>query len=72
MEKFKVNVAKNRIIQFSKNEKGKVKSDDYDSYTAYTIYINEKRLFKDSYFIFYFALKIKDILNAKSFSLKIV
>ena len=72
MENFKVNVTKNRTIQFSKNEKGKVKPDDYDSYPAYTIYINEKRLFRDSFFRFYFTLAIEDILNAKSFSFKIV
>lgn len=70
MEKFKVHVVQNRLIQISKNEKGKIiKHDDYYICPAYNIYINGKR-FSNSSFRFYFDLEIEAILNAKSFRIK--
>lgn len=70
MEKFKVYIVQNRLIQISNNEKEKIiKHDDYYNCPVYNIYINGKR-FSDSSFRFYFDLEIVEILNAKSFRIK--
>lgn len=65
MEKFKIRVLENKIIQITKKEI----SRDYWSNHFYNIYIDGKR-FRYARFKFRFELEIEDILNAKQLFLK--
>jgi hypothetical protein len=65
MEKFRIRVLENRVIEFVK----KGKNEDYLSNPVYYFCIDEK-CFENDFFRFYSELTFEDVLNAKQLCLK--
>lgn len=65
MEKFRIRVLENRVIEFVKQGK----NEDYWSNPVYYPCIDEK-CFENDFFRFYFELYFEEILDAKQLCLK--